>query len=243
VQAQEEGLHGQVEAVSTQDSLGDRVKRYERATEHYLTPNMPVIIRVDGKAFHTWTKGMGKPFDGALIAAMQLATRSTAKEMSGFKLAYTQSDEATFLITDTDTHQTQGWFGYSLNKIVSVTASLFAGFFNDELRNLTFTPAAFDARAFSVPADDVPNVFVWRQQDWARNSISMFARSHFTHSQLQGQPLSIVHEMLYDKGLNWAHCSEEEKNGTFVDRGGNFISELRSYYGIKALIDDAFAGE
>src|SRR3954453_4065728 len=104
------------------DALGDRIKRYEQATNYRLTPRSPVFLRVDGKCFHTYTRGMRKPFEPDLIAAMVYATQQAAKEMTGFKLAYTQSDEATFLITDYDSHESQGWFDYELQKLVSITA-------------------------------------------------------------------------------------------------------------------------
>jgi tRNA(His) 5'-end guanylyltransferase len=209
------------------DSLGDRIKRYEAVTQHVLTPNSPVLIRVDGKAFHTWTRGMNRPFDHRLIEAMRTATCMTGLQMQGFKLAYTQSDEATFLITDTDSHETQGWFGYELGKIVSITASVFTAYFNREFDEKP--PAFFDARAFTVPAADVPNVFVWRQKDWARNSIQMLARATFSHKELEGKRIPEIHEMLHGVGINWADLSPYLKNGTFVGRAGEYMCDEWKY--------------
>lgn len=147
------------------DALGDRIKRYEAVYSHTLTPRSPLLIRVDGRAFHTATRGCDKPFDRALINGMLKATVETARDMMGFKLAYVASDEATFLLTDYDDLQTQGWFGYELNKVVSLSASLFTVHFAGT-HALPEKTATFDSRAFVVPVGDAPNVFIWRQPVW-----------------------------------------------------------------------------
>lgn len=207
--------------MTTISSLGHRMKRMEAAYSHVLTPRSDVIIRVDGKKFHTWTRGMDKPYSLPLIEAMAAATALTAKQMGGFRLAYTQSDEATFLITDYARLNTEGWFDYSVNKLVSVTASMFTAYFNDEIRRHVSKPLAFfDARAFVVPTDDVPNVFLWRQQDWERNSIQMLAQSMYSPKELHGKKIPDLHEMLYAKGVNWASLPDYLKNGTYVTVDG-----------------------
>jgi tRNA(His) 5'-end guanylyltransferase len=226
------------------DSLGDRIKRYEAASRPFLTPNMPVLIRVDGKAFHTWTKGFDRPFDMPLIQAMQQATKSTARQMQGFKLAYTQSDEATFLITDTDRLESQPWYGYSANKLVSVTASMFTAYFNKAIGNPALSPAFFDARAFNVPFEDAANVFIWRQRDWARNSVMMCAQWHYSHGKLQGKKSSEAQEMMFrDFRFNWADLEPVLKNGTFVTRAGEFICDKLTYPDISEHIEAVPAPE
>lgn len=195
-------------------SLGNRIKKYEAASSQTLIPNCPVFIRVDGRAFHTYTKGFERPFDSRLTSAMNYAARQTAQEMQGFKLAYGQSDEYTFCITDLDSNESQGWFDYKVNKLVSMTASLFTAHFNQyiDCGKLAF----FDARAFSVPMEDAPNVFVWRQQDWERNSIQMLAQSLFSHKELQGKKKADLHEMCFQAGHNWNDLEAWEKNGSFI---------------------------
>lgn len=210
------------------DDLGDRIKRYENAYKHRMTPRSPVVIRVDGRAFHTYTRGMNKPFDRLFMQSMREATAATASELSGFKLAYTQSDEANFLIADTDRHTTQGWFDYELNKIVSISASAFTYHFNRSMME-TGRPALFDSRAFVVPADDAPNAFIWRQRDWERNSISMLAQAHFSHRELQGKKIADMHNMLHGIGINWAKLGPAEKNGTFILRDGTTREEKADY--------------
>lgn len=214
-------------------SIGDRIKRYERAYDHQLTPRSCVFIRVDGRAFHTFTRGCERPFDVNIIDAMRYATTYAAEDMQGFKLAYTQSDEATFMLTDFDTFDTQGWFDYSLNKVVSLSASLFTAAFNDHYVGPRI--ATFDSRAFVVPIEDAPNVFVWRQRDWERNSIQMLARAHFSHKQLHQKRHDEIHEMLHGIGVNWADLDSHLKNGTFILPSGLEITDKLDYNQIRDL--------
>jgi tRNA(His) guanylyltransferase len=227
------------------DSLGDRIKRYERVSDHMLTPGAPLFIRVDGRAFHTWTKGLDKPFDRRLMHTMINTAMDVRKDMPGFKLAYLQSDECTFMLTDYDRIQSQGWFDYRLNKVVSIAASAFTAYFNREIPNqfsghehqLRLTPAMFDARAFTVPYEDAPNVFVWREKDWNRNSLSMLAHCYYTTSELKGKKRADMHEMLHAKGENWASLDPIEKNGTFLHADGSVTHEYLVWSEIAELID------
>lgn len=234
--------------MSHDDPLGDRMKRYENASNPLLVPRSPLLLRVDGRAFHTWTRGLDRPFDSDFTDAMIEATRLTAPEMAGFKLAYTQSDEATFLVTDFDQLDTQGWFGYRLNKLVSITASIFTAYFNRLMVNRTGAPAFFDCRAFTVPVDDAPNVFVWRQKDWARNSVQMIAQTVFSPSRLHGKSLDEVRAMEFwqssapgaGDGLTiqdgWDDLSDALRYGTFVFRDGSTASRYLGFEEIATLI-------
>lgn len=103
------------------DSLGDRMKGYEGVSRNFLTRRVPAIIRLDGKAFHTFTKGMEKPFDLVLTQAMQETMKHLCENIQGCVLGYTQSDEITLVLTDYATIQTDAWFGYNIQKIVKIT--------------------------------------------------------------------------------------------------------------------------
>ena len=221
------------------DSLGDRIKRYEAVSNNKLTPRMPVFVRVDGKAFHTFTRGLPKPYSEDLISAMVFAAKETAKQIQGFKLAYVQSDEATFMLTDTDTLETQGWFNYEVNKLVSITASAFTAHFNYywhvRLDN-TVATAMFDARAFNVPEDDAPNVFIWRQRDWERNSVQMLARSLYSQKELNGKPVLTLQEMCEAKGKDWHTLPSQLRYGTFVKGDFKYNCSKQTYETLKRLI-------
>lgn len=180
-------------------NLGDRMKKYEGIPRIHLTPRMPLIIRLDGKAFHTYTKGFEKPFDGSLIAAMTKAAISLSNEVQGFKIAYIQSDEINVLINNYEGFDTQAWFDNNLQKIVSVSASIATAYFNKYMWSVGVgvnKTAIFDSRAFVVPREEVCNLFIWRQQDAERNSVSSLAQAHFSHRQLHGKNVKEMREML-----------------------------------------------
>lgn len=227
------------------DPLGDRIKAYESVSDYSLGFNNAIVIRVDGKAFHTFCRDLNKPFDIHLINSMKYATKETARQIQGFKLAYTQSDEATFVLTDLDSHQTQPWFNNELNKIVSISASLFTAHFNNHYyKGMIDGPLAlFDSRAFAVPLFDVPNVFIWRQQDWSRNSLSMFARSHFSHKELIGKKSREVHDMLHAKGQNWSDLESTLKNGTFFFHDLSVLTSKLDYNQISQYLEKAIYAE
>jgi tRNA(His) guanylyltransferase len=220
----------------TQD-IGVRMKSYE---SNRRLESGAIIVRVDGKSFHTWTKQIkaNRPFDEAVIDAMRNATQDTAESMQGFRLAYTQSDEASFLLVS-DTVQ-EPWFGGKLDKIVSITASMFTYYFNSHWQYLVSTrgypsiPAFFDARAFNIPIEDAANCFYWRQLDWMRNSIIMLGRAHFSHKQLHGKNTNEVKEMLRDKDIKWEDLYSYKKYGTYVTPYGN-CSGKADYYLINEL--------
>lgn len=215
------------------DALGTRIKRYEEAYKHNLTPRSCLFIRVDGKAFHSFTKGMDRPFDQDLISSMVYAACQTAQyQMQGCIAAYIQSDECTFMLTDFKDLETQGWFDYELNKVVSISASAFTYYFNEMLSKLGKVgrgPALFDSRAFIVPYDDAPNVFIWRQRDWQRNSVQMLARQHFSPKEMHRKSVTELHVMLMGKGVTWANLPEQQKNGTFIFGWNDWRTDYRSH--------------
>lgn len=196
------------------DSLGDRMKKnYEGPNRHFLTRRVPVIIRIDGRAFHTYTKSLEKPFSPYLTINMIESAKALFEEQ-GCKLAYVQSDEASFLFTDYDDLNTEAWFGYNQSKLESVAASIFTAKFNSN--NKFQQLANFDARAFNVPREEVANYFLWRAKDWHRNSLQMYARSVFSHKELHNKDSNEIHEMLNLLNMNWADLHPQLKNGTFL---------------------------
>lgn len=235
------------------DSLGDRCKKYESVYERYFLPKTPIIIRVDGKAFHTWTKGCGKPFDQPLITCMFESAKEVAKQMQGCRALYAQSDEVTFVLTDDSTLESQHWFGGRQNKIESVTAAMMTAYFNKNwLENIrtnyqngffdingkcVINPAIFDARAFQCPKEDVANVFLWRVKDWERNSLSMFCLQFFSPKELHGQGRADQKEMLKKIGHSWEdECTNQQKNGSWYSPGKPDKFDLTNYYDIDDYI-------
>ena len=216
-------------------NLEERIKEfYEKRTRYKLLRRMPVIVRVDGQAFHTFTKGM-KGFNSSIINAMALSAELTMDHMAGCKVAYIQSDEASFLLTDYETHHTEAWFDYNVQKLASISASAFTAHFNG---TPTFTKTAtFDARAFNVPKEEVANYFLWRAKDWHRNSITMYANQFFKPKEMHRKKLADLHEMLHGVGKNWADLSDQIKNGTFIIDGEHRHDILPTYESISKEIE------
>jgi len=206
------------------DELGNRMKeQYENRTRVYLPRRTYTVVRVDGKAFHTYTKMADKPFDETLMMAMQATAIGMCERIQGAKFAYTQSDEISVLLTDFEKPQTDAWFDGNVQKIASISASIATMVFNQFMQKEVVkgfsSDAMFDARVFTIPDPvEVENYFIWRQQDSTRNSISMAAQTVYSHKELHGKNTSDMQEMLFQKGINWNDYTPNEKRGTVIRR-------------------------
>ena len=201
------------------DDFGKRMKTYENSYRFTLPRRMPVILRIDGCHFHTFTKGMDKPFDDKLIEAFWETCKFLGENIMGAKLIYHQSDEISILITNYDTIQTDSWFSNNLQKMASVSASMAAAKFNEVIRKSYPDKelAFFDSRAWVIPQDEVNNYFTWRQQDASKNSISMAAFANFAHKDLHGLSGNQLQEKLFsEKGINWDKFPTWKKRGACV---------------------------
>ncbi len=197
------------------DSLGDRMKaNYEDAYRITLPKRMPLIIRVDGKAFHGVTKNCDRPFDEWLMSRMNFVAEALMAEVQGAQLAFTQSDEISVLVHNYKKLDSQAWFDNNLQKIVSVSAAIATREFNEQRGTARELPAVeFDSRAFVLPEAEVCNYFIWRQNDAVRNSIQMVAQSLYSHNELLGKNQSEQQEMIFQKGTNWNNLRSTLKRG------------------------------
>jgi tRNA(His) 5'-end guanylyltransferase len=175
---------------------------------------MPVIIRVDGKAFHTWTRGMAKPFDHTLMGWINLVAIDLCKEVSGAAIAYVQSDEISLLVHGYRRFGSQPWLANRVQKMASIAAARASA----TMTYVSGRAAMFDARVFILPEADVVNYFVWRQQDWTRNSIQMLARSIYSHAACRGKNQSQLQDMIHETGANWNDLAPDLKRGRCVLR-------------------------
>lgn len=197
------------------DNLGDRMKEfYENRTRNLLPRRTYTIIRVDGKAFHTYTRGLERPFDAKLIADMDTTACYMCENIQGAKLAFVQSDEISIVLTDFDKLGTNAWFDGNIQKMASISASLATAKFNELRPNKI---ALFDSRVFTIPTTvEVENYFIWRQQDTVRNSISSVAQSLYSPKQLHGKNTSEMQEMCFQKGVNWNDYEPKLKRGRLI---------------------------
>ena len=226
------------------DDLGTRMKTYyEQVPKTRLVRRMPVAIRIDGKAFHTFTRGFQKPFDEVLGNAMVRTMEYLCKNIQGCVFGYTQSDEITLLLIDYQTLDTCAWFDYEVQKMCSISASMatmaFNKYFFEEARDwynkqLPSTlqceqnivkqwrvykiaaekGAMFDARCFNIPKEEACNLIYWRQLDATRNSIQMVGQANFSHNELQGKSCNIIQDILLtQRGINWNNYPTRWKRG------------------------------
>lgn len=205
-------LHG-----ASTGSLGDRMKGYEVATRTVLPRRTYTIIRVDGRAFHSYLRGAAKPYDTQFMEDMDTVAEDLCQEIAGAVLAFTQSDEISVLACDFATPNTQPWFGGVVAKMVSVSAALAAAKMTRLRPNQASLPL-FDSRVFTV-ADprEVMNYFVWRQRDCVRNSITMAAQAQFSHQRLHGLNTGQMQELLWaEQRINWSDYPDGCKRGRVV---------------------------
>lgn len=206
------------------DDLGDRMKDYESATEFRLMPMLPTFARVDGRAFHSFTRGMARPYDFAMVVAMKETALFLAKETNA-RLTYMQSDEIT-LCWLTDNTKSQIWFDGRHSKMVSQIAALATLAFYRHVayhfpREYAERLPSFDARVWQVPTRaEGANVFLWRELDATKNSISMAAQTFYSPNQLHGKNGDEKQEMLFQQGVNWNDYPDYFKRGTFIQKHG-----------------------
>ena len=222
------------------DELGTRMKEfYESVPKTRLVRRMPVAIRLDGKAFHTFTRGFEKPFDEVLGRAMRGTMKYLCENIQGCVLGYTQSDEITLILVDYQNLNSCAWFDYEVQKMCSISASMatmaFNKFFTKSVNYFEMTHehddtineycttlvnaaekgAMFDARCFNIPKEEVCNLIYWRQLDATRNSIQMVGQANFSHKELQKKSCNMIQEMLFaEKGINWNDYPTYLKRGS-----------------------------
>ena len=245
--------------------LDERMKKYEYVTRHYLMCRTPVIVRIDGKAFHTFTKGMKKPFDHIFMESMQDTMKYLCENVQGCVLGYCQSDEISLLLIDYDTLETSAWFDNNLSKLISITSSLASVYFNQQfyinlvdyrvknyksknrdvdyenrlLANISSLPI-FDSRAFNLQKEEVNNYFVWRQQDAIKNAIQMIGRAYFNHKELENKNGKDIVGMLDNIKVNYHSYTTSEKRGTCcikTDKGWNLDTEIPIFKDDKDYIE------
>jgi tRNA(His) guanylyltransferase len=213
-------------------SLGDRMKQYENEFRNFIPEKTYTILRLDGKAFHTYTRGLKKPFDYGLIEDMAETTKYLCENIQGAWMGYTQSDEITIVMTPFAKETSTAWFDGNIQKMTSVSASMATAKFNqlrmaracnnsdeDYVQDVLsqyeinwFKLAMFDARVFTLPSkEEVMNCLIWRQRDAIRNSVSMAAQSTYSHNELHKKTSTDMLNMLLEKGIDWNEYPDSAK--------------------------------
>lgn len=199
----------------TKDSLGDRMKTYEAIeTSRTLMPRLPTIVRIDGKNFHSYTKGFMKPLDTRIKEAMLQTTKHLVEETNAV-IGYTQSDEITLILPD----DRPILFDGRIFKLVSYLASFATMVFNRVMQWDDKKCATFDCRVFQVPSrEEAVNHLIWRELDAVRNSVQGLAQKHFSHKQLQNLNTDQLKNLLSGKNIEWKNESVYFKRGLYVKK-------------------------
>lgn len=205
------------------DSLGDRMKGYERReTGRTFLPMLPVYARIDGRSFSRFTDGLERPFDPRFIEAM-VQTAEAMVEHSQARIGYAQSDEISLLWLAEDP-KSEIFFRGKVQKMASVLAAYATAVFTRVLLNGPLAEFAsrlphFDARVFQLPSQsEAANVMLWRELDATKNAVSMAARHLYSHGEISGRTSRELQELLFRQGINFNDYPAAFKRGTFVRR-------------------------
>lgn len=201
--------------------FGNRMKMYEKLAQQKFIPTLPVCIRLDGRSFSSWTRGLKRPYDAGMMSLMRDLTIALVKE-TGAVIGYTQSDEIS-LILHQDNMQSQIYFDGKIQKIISSAAAFTSSRFNKMVEHYIDNPgnklANFDCRAWQVPnKTEATNTLLWREQDATKNSISMAAHVAYSHRELLNKNSTEKQDMLMEKGVNWNDLPKQFKRGVFVQK-------------------------
>jgi tRNA(His) guanylyltransferase len=217
--------------MNPQDGLGDRLKNWEASFEHMAMKGLPLVARLDGRAFHTLTRNMRRPYDTRMQACMRAAAVTLLEDLHP-NVAYTQSDEITVAWNIGSRSKSEYPFGGRIQKLASVLASIATEGFNrafreefhdswyfDSIMNVEEPLATFDCRVFQVPStDDLLDVFVWREDDAVKNSVTMLAQAHYSHKELHEKSTHDKLQMLESKGVVWGNEPTHFKRGIYLRR-------------------------
>lgn len=208
------------------DELGDRMKGHERVeTARIFDKDLPVYARIDGRGFSRFTRGMNRPFDARMTAAMQATTAELVRS-TGARIGYTQSDEISLVwLVGTENPRSQMVFGGKTQKMCSLLASQATALFTRELlrsddaefRAFAERMPQFDTRVFQLPSrEEAVNALIWRESDARRNAVSMVAHDRFSPKQLHGKKVTDMIAMLSEVGIEFDAFPTAFRNGTYV---------------------------
>jgi hypothetical protein len=205
------------------DTFGDRMKSYEASFDQVLPPRLPIIVRLDGKAFHTFTRKMNKPFDEQFEQMMDNTALALLKNVQGATAVYVQSDEISLFLKYYSKLDSQPWLGARVNKINSVCTSMTTAFFAKELfvKRDVFAQEIvvpfWDCRSFVLPKEEVYNYFLWRAKDCSRNAILGFGQHKFGHTKCLNKCTGdLLNEIPKDE---WDLVWKRSKFGMFAIKG------------------------
>ena len=221
------------------DDFGDRMKTYERLSESQLIPNLPIVVRLDGKSFSKYTSRLERPYDLKLIELMQNTCKHLMKISHNIKVAYQQSDEITLIISNDYDNPVE--YNGRVQKLCSILAAECSVYFATHaytLENALHDYPVFDCRIFNVPTwVEASNAILWREQDASKNSIQSVGHYYFSQNELYKLNCDqIQQKLLLEKDINWNDYISAFKRGSYIKREKYFYPNLnteRSHFVVK----------
>jgi len=207
------------------DDLGDRCKAFERAeADRRAMRGLPLLARLDGRAFHTFTRDLRRPYEPGMSTAMIETARHLVQDTNAL-VGYTQSDEITLAWYEPSQSISDYLFDGRFQKLASVLAGTasarFCQLLAEHLPGKVNETPHFDCRVWQVPTlNDAAGVFIWREDDATKNSITMAAGAYYSDRELEGKNSSVKQELLWQKGVNWNDFPSFFKRGTYLQRRG-----------------------
>lgn len=228
--------------MSRTTDLEIRMKTYENVPKNKLMRRCPVVIRLDGCHFKSFTKGFDKPFDNVFMKSMQETMKYLCENVQGCVMGYAQSDEITLILVDYEHFNSEAWFDNEVEKICSVTAGMASMVFNrifyenasefvsekgyphvqmlknekliNAYKRAQKQGAYFDARCFNIPKEEVANLIYWRQCCGRRNAIQAAGCAYFSNDELLNKNGDEIIKMLKEKGIEWSAYSNDAAWGS-----------------------------
>lgn len=203
------------------ESFSRRMRAYEQALPYKANGEQPCILRLDGRAFHTFTDGLPDPFDERISELMQ-ATAAYLVHITHALCAYTHTDEISLILFARHPRE-ELYFGGKIQKLISITAAEATLYFHQFKQTLTLPEKQqqhnmhFDCRFFQVPTpSEALNYLLWREQDALRNSVAKLARQHFPLSELHHKNSKALKSLLQSKGIDWQQLSPYHQRGVIL---------------------------
>jgi len=200
------------------DQLGTRMKLYEGILDICLMPRLPIIARLDGRAFHTFTKGLSRPYDERMSLCMVELTKFLVGEFNA-AVGYTESDEISLVwLPQEDGAMMFNGRTAKINSVLAASASVqFNRLVDRRIPSKSEHNAIFDCRVWNVPdLEEAANALLWREFDATKNSISMAASAYYSPAELLNKNGSEKQEMLFQKGVNWNDYPPFFKRGSYI---------------------------
>lgn len=208
--------------------LAKAMKEMERASRTFLTNEMPIVVRVNGRPFPQADKNITQPPETIHQKAMKNTMLALCHHIQDCCLGYTFGNEISFLLFRQDGKGV--WFDGDTEKITSSVAGLATLTFYKELAQCankankkhcdetTIQKFYFTATAFNLPLKSVDDYFLWRQNECIRKSVTLAAitLAGMDSQKIQGKQIPQLLKILQTNATPWESLPMQNRYGLFA---------------------------